>query len=241
MQPPCGQLPVLEKEQKMSKISGSTKEQGKELSRIAKELMPLDESGEAEKAYKKLAQAGVLTTEEAFEKLLDEIRMILHPIVLSINDLQLKSEELSLEQTKMKELSAYQGGRINSIEASQERERNAGRTLSIAYIVAFLISVLAGLWAYSSRATPELPIQVGEEHVVITGFQIWPQAYGVFIGAIVFIVLVMLIYFIFAFSMRSNKVSVGNFQQTSETQILPAATGKPPVRQSIMTQRGDQK
>ena len=223
-------------------ISGSTKEQGKELSRIAKELIPLDESGEAEKAYKKLTQeAGVLTTEEAFEKLLDEIRMILHPIVLSINDLQLKSEELSLEQTKMKELSAYQGGRINSIEASQERERNAGRTLSIAYIVAFLISVLAGLWAYSSRATPELPIQVGEEHVVITGFQIWPQAYGVFIGAIVFIVLVMLIYFIFAFSMRSNKVSVGNFQQTSETQILPAATGKPPVRQSIMTQRGDQK
>ena len=223
----------------MSKISGSTKEQGKELSRIAKELMPLDESGEAEKAYKKLAQAGVLTTEEAFEKLLDEIRMILHPIVLSINDLQLKSEELSLEQTKMKELSAYQGGRINSIEASQERERNAGRTLSIAYIVAFLISVLAGLWAYSSRATPELPIQVGEEHVVITGFQIWPQAYGVFIGAIVFIVLVMLIYFIFAFSMGSNKVAVGNFQQTSETQILPAI-GKPPVRQSIM-QRGDQK
>ena len=223
----------------MSKISSSTKEQGKELSRIAKELMPLDESGEAEKAYKKLAQAGVLTTEEAFEKLLDEIRMILHPIVLSINDLQLKSEELSLEQTKMKELSAYQGGRINSIEASQERERNAGRTLSIAYIVAFLISVLAGLWAYSSRATPELPIQVGEEHVVITGFQIWPQAYGVFIGAIVFIVLVMLIYFIFAFSMGSNKVAVGNFQQTSETQILPAI-GKPPVRQSIM-QRGDQK
>ena len=224
----------------MSKISSSTKEQGKELSRIAKELMPLDESGEAEKAYKKLAQAGGLTTEEAFEKLLDEIRMILHPIVLSINDLQLKSEELSLEQTRMKELSAYQGGRINSIEASQERERNAGRTLSIAYIVAFLISGLAGLWAYSSRATPELPIQVGEEHVVITGFQIWPQAYGVFIGAIVFIVLVMLIYFIFAFSMRSNKVSVGNFQQTSETQILPAI-GKPPVRQSIMTQRGDQK
>ena len=219
----------------MSKISGSTKEQGKELSRIAKELMPLDESGEAEKAYKKLAQAGVLTTEEAFEKLLDEIRMILHPIVLSINDLQLKSEELSLEQTRMKKFSAYQGGRIDSIEASQERERNTGRTLSIAYIVAFLISVLAGLWAYSSRATPELPIQVGEEHVVITGFQIWPQAYGVFIGAIVFIVLVMLIYFIFAFSMRSNKVPVGNFQQTSETQILPAATGKPPVRQSIMT------
>lgn len=224
----------------MSKISSSTKEQGKELSRIAKELMPLDESGEAEKAYKKLAQAGGLTTEEAFEKLLDEIRMILHPIVLSVNDLQLKSEELSLEQTKIKELSAYQGGRINSIEASQERERNAGRTLSIAYIVAFLISVLAGLWAYSSRATPELPIQVGEEHVVITGFQIWPQAYGVFIGAIVFIVLVMLIYFIFAFSMRSNKVAAGNFQQTSETQILPAI-GKPPVRQSIMTQRGDQK
>ena len=221
-------------------ISGSTKEQGKELSRIAKELIPFDESGEAEKAYKKLAQAGVLTTEEAFEKLLDEIRMILHPIVLSINDLQLKSEELSLEQTKMKELSAYQGGRINSIEASQERERNAGRTLSIAYIVAFLISGLAGLWAYSSRATPELPIQVGEEHVVITGFQIWPQAYGVFIGAIVFIVLVMLIYVFFAFSMRSNKVPAGNFQQTSETQILPA-TGKPPVRQSIMTQRGDQK
>ena len=222
-------------------ISGSTKEQGKELSRIAKGLIPLDESGEAEKAYKKLAQAaGVLTTEEAFEKLLDEIRMILHPIVLSINDLQLKSEELSMEQTKMKELSAYQGGRINSIEASQERERNAGRTLSIAYIVAFLISVLAGLWAYSSRATPELPIQVGEEHVVITGFQIWPQAYGVFIGAIVFIVLVMLLYFIFAFSMRSNKVSAGNFQQTSETQILPVI-GEPPVRQSIMTQRGDQK
>ena len=221
-------------------ISGSTKEQGKELSRIAKGLIPLDESGEAEKAYKKLAQAGVLTTEEAFEKLLDEIRMILHPIVLSINDLQLKSEELSLEQTRMKKFSAYQGGRIDSIEASQERERNTGRTLSIAYIVAFLISVLAGLWAYSSRATPELPIQVGEEHVVITGFQIWPQAYGVFIGAIVFIVLVMLLYFIFAFSMRSNKVSAGNFQQTSETQILPVI-GEPPVRQSIMTQRGDQK
>lgn len=138
----------------MSKISSSTKEQGKELSRIAKELMPLDESGEAEKAYKKLAQAGGLTTEEAFEKLLDEIRMILHPIVLSISDLQLKSEELSLEQTRMKKFSAYQGGRIDSIEASQERERNTGRTLSIAYIVAFLISVLAGLWAYSSRATP---------------------------------------------------------------------------------------
>lgn len=224
----------------MSKISSSTKEQGKELSRIAKELIPLDESGEAEKAYKKLAQAGGLTTEEAFEKLLDEIRMILHPIVLSINDLQLKSEELSLEQTRMKKFFAYQGGRIDSIEASQERERSGGRTLSIAYIVAFLISTLAGLWAYSSRATPELPIKVGEEHVVITGFQIWPQAYGVFIGAIVFIVLVMLLYFIFAFSMRSNKVSAGNFQQTSETQILPAI-GEPPVRQSIMTQRGDQK
>lgn len=94
---------------------------------------------------------------------------------------------------------------IQAIEYGLEKERSASRTLSIAHFIEFLISLLVGLLVWQSRsASNDLPLQVNQEQVVITGFQMLPQAFGVIAGAITLIVLVTISQLVYTFSLKSK-------------------------------------
>lgn len=206
----------------------------KELTRVALELVPYDKSGRAAEAYRVLKTSGVLTVQQ-----IEEVKRMLYPVFEEVSKLRGDVTELQITLKLAEATLGWQGVQIQAIESGLEKERSASRTLSVAYFIEFLISLFVGLLVWQSKsASNEMSLQVNDEQLVITGFQMLPQATGVIAGAITLIVLVTMSYLFYTFSSLKSKPT--GYPQpvavaVAETETLPRITAPlPVVRQNIL-------